>query len=119
MKLHKLTVPAQRLVQQIDSGRFKPTSTDEVIAAIHDGSIFRLLEERADLRVPLSALTPVDRLEVLIEWSDYELTYTPGELGTRNNGLLLILYYMLEGIQRRMSRSARFGGLTDEPYCSG
>ena len=119
MRIYKLTVPAQRIVQAIDSGEFKHTSPSEVIGAIRDGSIFRLLEERAELMVPLSGMTPADRLEVLMEWEDYTLTYTPGELGVRNNGLLLILYFMLEGIQRRMSRSAHFGGLTDEAYGSG
>lgn len=118
MRIYKLTVPAQRIVQAIDSGDYKPTSTRQVLEAIRDGTIFKLLEDRADLMVPLSGMTPVDRLEVLMEWQDYDLTFTPNELGVEDNGLLLILYFMLEGIQRRLSRSSGFSGLTDESYGS-
>lgn len=118
MRIYKLTVPAQRIVQAIDSGEFKPTSTRQVLEAIREGTIFEFLKDRAELMVPLSCMTPVDRLEVLMEWQDYDLTFTPGELGVTHNGLLLVLYFMLEGIQRRLSKSSGYSGLTDESYRS-
>ena len=112
MRIYKLSVPAQRLVQALDSGEYKSTSVSEVIDAIQAGTIFDLLRERLDIMVPLSMLTPVDKLELLIEWADFELAHTTYELGVERNGLCLVLYYLLESILRR-SAHAQYR-LTDE-----
>ena len=115
MRIHKLTIPAQRIVQRLDAGKHQPLSVEEVVDALQDGSIFELLCERMDLMVPLSILTPIDRLELLMEWQEFELTYTPGEIGVTENGFQWVLYFLLEGIQRRMT-TPEYGGLTGEAY---
>ena len=105
MRIHKLTVPAQRIVQLLDAGQIDRISVDELASSLDQGRIFELLRERLKIAVPLSILTPVDRLELLMEWTDLEGTYAPHELGIERSGLCLLLYWLLEGIQRRASDS--------------
>ena len=105
MRIHKLTVPAQRIVQLLDAGQIDRISVDELASSLGQGRIFELLRERLEIAVPLSILTPVDRLELLMEWTDLEGTYASHELGIERSGLCLLLYWLLEGIQRRASNS--------------
>ena len=112
MRMYKLTGPAQRIVQLLDAGQIDRLSVDELASSLGQGRIFELLCERLEIAVPLSILTPVDRLELLMEWNDLEGTYAPHELGIERSGLCLLLYWLLEGIQRRASDSAY--RLTDE-----
>ncbi len=103
MRIYKLTVIAQRIVQSLDAGRANSISVEELASSLGSGRIFKLLCERLEIAVPLSILTPADRLELLMEWTDLEGTYAPHELGIERSGLRLLLYWLLEGIQRRAS----------------
>lgn len=103
MRLTKLTIPAQRIVQRLDAGAYQRMTVQEAIDAIEAGTIFERLCERMDPKVPFSVMQPSDRLEMLIDWQDFSLTATPGSIGVRNNGFALILYYLLWCIERRVS----------------
>ncbi len=105
MRIYKLTVPAQRIVQLLDAGQIDRISVDELVSSLGQGRIFELLCERLEIAVPLSMLTPVDRLELLMEWTDLEAAHAPHDLGLERSGLCLLLYWLLEGIHRRASNS--------------
>lgn len=112
MRIYKLTIMASQLVGAVGSGRFNDISYEEVRDRIDDESIFDFLIERLEIGVPLSVLTPVDKLELLYEWSQLITCVEPLPFDGHRNGLCLLVAYILEGIQRRASNAAY--RLTDE-----
>lgn len=113
MRLHKLTILSSYLIRALEETHGRPVPAEEFCNRIFDGTIFTFLSERFGLMVGVSVLTPVDKLELLMEWEDMALAFPPGEMGLKRDGLLLLLRYLMEGIQRR-SVSSRHR-LTDEP----
>ena len=104
MRLYKLTMLGMLLINRALARKDgKDLTLDEAREAIQNETIFKVLDEVLDSKVALSYLSPLDRLELLIEWGDFELAFTPGELGIQKSGLLLLLTFVLEGIQRRAS----------------
>jgi hypothetical protein len=99
MRIYKLSHLAQALNSALGSGRYHDITYKDVRERIDDGTIFEFLEERLGLRVVLSTLRPVDRLELLLEWDDFRLE-TP-LFDCHRSGLCLLVSYLLEGIIRR------------------
>ena len=102
--LRKLTLLATCLNFAIDSGQSKQTSTDEVSNQINEGSIFKYLEENfhSDMKWGLENLTDEDKRHLLGEWqSMVNAIDAERKLGVRNDGMCLLLAYVIEGIQMR------------------
>lgn len=101
MRNHKLTIVAHELNDALGCGRLQDISSREVWEHIDDGTIFDFLSERLGMFVPLSVLSPVDRLELLLEWDSLRGCVEPFRFDGHRNGLCLLVGYLLEGIARR------------------
>jgi hypothetical protein len=102
MRIHKLTVVAQALNAALGSGAFHDITNDDVWQRIEDGSIFDFLSERLGIGVPISVLSPVDRLELLMEWTHgFCGIIVPFRFDAHRNGLCLLVGFLLEGIAHR------------------
>ncbi len=112
MRIYKLTVVASAISHALVSGRFKGFGYDDAIRRIEDGTIFDYLSHEIGLLVPVSVLAPVDRLELLIEWEQFIGCIEPYRFRAHRDGLCLLLGYLLEGIDRRVSEPRH--RLTDE-----
>lgn len=104
MRIARLTVVASGISEAMGSGKYHITY-QEIIRRIRDGTVFDFLSNEVDIMVPISILTPADKLELLIEWEDMIGCIGPFRQDTNNNGLCLLMGYLLEGIQRRASSS--------------
>jgi hypothetical protein len=113
MRLHKLTILSSYLIRALEETHGQAVPAEEFCERIFDGTIFAFLSERFGLMVGVSVLTPADKLELLMEWEDMALALPPSAMGLKRDGLLLLLRYLMEGIQRRSVSS--FHRLTDEP----
>ena len=88
------------LNQAIDRDAHQHVTIHDVKDRIRDGTIFAFLETRIT-RLGLSDLSPETRADLLREWRDMEQTLNESpKLGIENNGICLLLGYLLEGIQR-------------------
>ncbi len=96
MRIYKLAHLAQALTEAIGSGKFQDITYNDVWERIDDGTIFSFLSERLGIAVLVSTLTPVDRLELLLEWDAFHLELLP--FNGHRSGLRLLVGYLLEGI---------------------
>jgi len=112
VRIYKLTGAGMGISDALGSGRFNDFDYHEAQKRIADGSIFSYLAKNMDIMVPLSILSPVDRLELLYEWDQYAGCLEPFRFDAHRNGLCLLLGYLLEGIQQRSANSQH--RLTDE-----
>lgn len=101
MRIYKLTCFAHDLSAALASGRFQDISDDDVWEHIEEGSIFEYLQEQLGFSVAISALGPVDRLELLLEWESFRDCVEPFKFDSHRFGLCLLIGYLLEGIARR------------------
>lgn len=101
MRIYKLTNIAHELNAANGSGEFHDITYDDVWRRIDDVTIFSFLSERLGIGVPLSALGPADRLELLLEWESLRGCVEPFRFDGHRNGLCLLVGYLLEGIARR------------------
>ena len=102
MRIYKLTNLAQQLNDALGSGKFHDIATNDVWSRIEEGRIFDYLSERLDLRVPLSTLSPMDRLELLLDWDNMRGCVEPVRFGrSGSNGLCVLISYLLAGIAFR------------------
>lgn len=102
--LRKLTLLGTCLNFAIDSDQSKKVSTDEITNQINDGTIFKYLEENShsDMKWGLENLTDEDKSHLLGEWqSMVNAIDSERKLGVKNNGICLLLAYVIEGIQMR------------------
>jgi len=99
MRIYKLAHLAQALTEAIGSGKFQDITYNDVWERIDDGTIFSFLSERLGIAVLVSTLTPVDRLELLLEWDAFHLELLP--FNGHRSGLRLLVGYLLEGIIHR------------------
>lgn len=81
----------------------------EVAHAIRDGSIFRLLDQRG---LKLEMLSPLDRLELLIEWQDMLDDIKPFYFEIMKSGVTLVADFLMQGLALRTERLCR-GSLDD------
>ena len=101
MRIYKLTNFAQHLNAALASGEFHDVSDDDVWRCIEDGSIFEFLEGRLGFSLAISALQPVDRLELMLEWESMRDCVEPFKFGSHRLGFCLLIGYLLEVIARR------------------
>jgi hypothetical protein len=102
--LRKLTLLGTCLNFAIDSGQSKKVPTDEITNQINDGNIFKYLDENfhSDMKWGLDNLTEEDKWHLLGEWqSMVNAIDAERKLGVKNDGICLLLAYVIEGIQMR------------------
>jgi hypothetical protein len=111
--LRKLTLLGTCLNFAIDSGQSNKVSTGEITNQIQDGNIFKYLEENfhSDIKWGLDNLTEEDKWHLLGEWqSMVNAIDAERKLGVKNNGICLLLAYVIEGIQMRTSSKTLWPG---------
>jgi hypothetical protein len=101
MRIYKLTHLAHHLNAALGCGEFHDITYQDVWRHIDDGTIFEFLSDRLGIAVPLSALQPVDRLELMLDWDNLRGCVEPFPFDGHRNGLCLLVGYLLEGIARR------------------
>ena len=104
MRIYKLTNLAQHLNAALASGQFHDVSNVDVWKHIEDGSIFEFLEGRLGFSLAISALQPVDRLELILEWENMRGCLEPFEFCSHRFGICLVIGYLLEGIAIRSQK---------------
>lgn len=77
MRIYKLANLAQFLNDALGSGRYSDSSREDVCRRIDDGTIVEFLQEPLGFCLPITALAPVDRLELLLERDDMCSTADP------------------------------------------
>ena len=99
MRVCKLTGLAFMITEILDAEEPEELTLQQVRSGLAAGTIFDWLGSRIDL----SFIEPVDKLELLIEWHDFDLIgLCPGSLKVGRNGWCVLLCYLMEGIQRRL-----------------
>lgn len=101
MRIYKLTNFAQHLNAPLASAKFHDVSCDDMWKHIEDGSIFEFLQDRLGFSLAISALEPVDRLELMLEWESMRGCVEPFKYDSDQFGFCLLIGYLLEGIARR------------------
>ena len=81
----------------IDSGSHQNISPRMIRDKIEDGTIFHFLKN--DLDVDISLITDSWKMKILEHWQSMNNATTPEEMGAVNNGLCLLIAYILEDIQ--------------------
>lgn len=90
----------------LDTGKFANVTKDEIFEQLEAGTIFDWLEEKLKY-VDLSTATAQDKDELLDEWRNFANAIdAKRKFGVENNGLCLLLAYVIEGMQQR-ARSGR------------
>lgn len=106
MRITNLTFLAFYINSAIDTGKYSDITFKEVADKIKAGSIFEFLQNRLVGDIDLSILDESKRKELLSEWQDLlAAVSTRRKFGIENNGLCLLVAYLLEGIQRRQDRN--------------
>jgi hypothetical protein len=94
------TFMAFLLNQAMDRGDHQGVTVHDVKERIRDGSIFKYLATRMP-RLSLSDVSLEMRADLLSEWREMETTLNESrKLAIENNGICLLMGYLLEGIQR-------------------
>lgn len=101
MRIYKLSCLAHDLTVALASGKFHYISEDDVWDHIEDSSIFEYLKEQLGYGMAISALAPIDKLELLVEWENMRDCVEPLRFDTHRFGLCLLICYLQEGIARR------------------
>lgn len=107
MRVSQYTFVAFQLLRAIDSGRYASITPAEIKDAAERGAAFELLEQRLGKGVDgfdLSILEPEARATIAEEWRDMALALPDHKLAVEDQGLCLLLAYLLEGLQRRKWR---------------
>lgn len=108
MRIYKLTNFAQLLNGALGSGKFLDIPSDEVRRHVDDGTIFEFLKEKLGPSPAIDFLSPVDRLELLLEWDMMRGCVDPLPFNGHRHGFCLLIGYLLEGIaQRSQNRDYR------------
>lgn len=106
MKITKLTLLAFELNAALDTGKYNDISCQEITDQIEQETIFNFLESQLQGDIDLSLHDDADRQELMKEWLDFFLAIdAPRKFGVKNNGLCLLIAYLLEGIQRRQAHN--------------
>jgi hypothetical protein len=101
MRIYKLTNFTHQLNAALGSGKYTDITYDEVWRHIDDGTIFEFLRERLEFSLAITALRPVDRLELLLEWDNLRGCIDPFYYDAHRSGLCLLVSYLLAGIAFR------------------
>jgi len=117
--LRKLTLLGTCLNFAIDSGQSKSVSTDAITNQINSGNIFTYLEDNfhSDMKWGLDNLTDEDRWHLLGEWqSMVNAIDSERKFGVTNDGICLLLAYVIEGIQMRTFSKKLWPGPDPLPF---
>lgn len=108
MRITKLTFLAFYLNGALDTGTYQGVTAEEVAKEIEKGSVFEFLSRRLSGAIDLSIFDNTDRAELLAEWQSLlNVIDAKRKLGVENNGLCLLMGYLLEGIQRRQDNNPK------------
>jgi hypothetical protein len=101
MEITKLTRSCSELNHLVDAGLHAEVSIDITRNEINAGTIFEFLERRFSEEVEFSILDNDDRAELVSEWRRFNGIKADRKLGVSENGICLLVAYLLEGIQQR------------------
>lgn len=105
MRITNLTFLAFYINGAIDSGKYSDVSISLIAEQIEAGTIFAFLQTRLADDIDLSILDEAKRKELLSEWQDLLAAVNARrKFGVEKSGLCLLVAYLLEGIQRRLSK---------------
>ena len=105
MRITNLTFLAFYINGAIDSGKYSDVSISLIADQIEAGTIFTFLQTRLADDIDLSILDEAKRKELLSEWQDLLAAVNARrKFGVEKSGLCLLVAYLLEGIQRRLSK---------------
>ncbi len=108
MKITKLTLLAFYLNSALDTGKYRDITLQEVGDQIEQGTIFEFLQTRLLGDIDLSLYKEKEKKELLEEWQDFYVAVNASrKFGINNNGLCLLVAYLLEGIQRRQDNNPK------------
>lgn len=105
MRITNLTFLAFYINSALDTGKYNNISFKEVADHIDAGTIFDFLRTRLVGDIDLSIFDAPKEKELVAEWQD--ILSAGRDLktyGIENNGLCLLMAYLLEGIQRRQNK---------------
>ena len=87
---------AIQLTGAIDTGRYAHITTDVIVRELQAGHIFDFLARELPPEVwHISKLTDVDRHKLTQHWKTMAEAYEPAQFHVRNNGLALLVAYVL------------------------
>lgn len=105
MRITNLTFLGFYINGAIDSGKYSDVSISLIAEQIEAGTIFAFLQTRLADDIDLSILDEAKRKELLSEWQDLLAAVNARrKFGVEKSGLCLLVAYLLEGIQRRLSK---------------
>ena len=108
MRITYLTFLAFFLNGAIDTGKYNDIGLQEVADHVEAGTIFDFLQTRLIDDIDLSTFEKEKQQELTIEWQDMLQAMNPRrKFLIENNGLCLLVAYLLEGIQRRQDNNPR------------
>lgn len=102
--IRKLLGIARDINALIDSGKHEGISTAEIIVEINNHTIFKYLENtfQSAFGWGLGDLLDEDKRHLIGEWQSMANAIdAERKLGISNNGICLLMSYILEGIQMR------------------
>ncbi len=106
MRVTNLTFLAFYLNGALDTGKYSEITFKEVAEKIEAGTIFDFLQTRLSGDIDLSIFDESKRKELVSEWQDLLAAVSARrKFGVENNGLCLLVAYLLEGIQRRQDKN--------------
>jgi hypothetical protein len=110
MRITYLTFLAFGLNSALDSGKYSTVAYREVVDHIESGTIFAFLKDRLGEDIDLSLLDTPKQKVLLEEWQNLlNVADARRKFGVENNGLCLLVAYLLEGIQQRQDQNPRAG----------
>ena len=102
--INKITLLGTCLLGAIDAGEAEGISVDEIYARIEDKSILEYLDNKFDMvkKWALPTFSVEDKYRLLGEWQSMANAIdAERKLGIRNNGVNLLVSYILEGVRMR------------------
>lgn len=106
MNITQLTVLGFELNGAIDSGNYQNISIKDIQREIENGSILEYLEKELGRDI-LGDFSIQEKNELKEHWESLENVTVSTEFLVKNNGLNLLIAYVLEGIQNGTSRDGR------------
>lgn len=108
MRITNLTFLAFNLTSALDTGKHNNVSFQEVTNQVAAGTIFEFLKTRLAGDIDLSIFDAAKQREFIAEWQDMlSAINARRKFGIENNGLCLLIAYLLEGIQRRQDNNPK------------
>jgi hypothetical protein len=108
LRITYLTFLAFYLNGALDTGKYADLIVHEVASQIEAGTIFDFLRHRLTNDVDLGIFDTSKETQLIAEWQDMSAAINARrKFGVENNGLCLLIAYLLEGIQRRQDNNPR------------